>query len=69
MDFQIFHLYNRLVRRDMAEALACPTCEEVYVLREKEDKPVLQCFGCQSLVEPGLTMWNEIQAVVKEHFE
>lgn len=68
MDFQTFHKYNRLVRRGLVKPLTCPVCETEYVLRVSEhDDPVLQCFPCDSLTQPGLNLWNNVQAVVKEH--
>jgi hypothetical protein len=69
MDFQTFHLYNRLVRRGMVKALTCPVCDSEYVLRRSEnDDPVLQCFTCQTLTQPGLKIWSRVDAVVREHF-
>lgn len=70
MDFQTFHLYNRLVRRGLVKPLVCRHCDDPYVLRESEQgDPVLQCFACDALVQPGLTTWNNVRAVVKEHFD
>lgn len=68
MNIQMFHLYNRLVRRNLVKPLVCQ-CETVYVLRATEDgDPVLQCFGCNSLVQPGIAMYDQVVAVVKEHY-
>ena len=69
MDIQTFHRYNRLVRQNKVKPLTC-TCGTAYTMRATEDaEPVLQCFMCNSLVQPGLKMYNDVQAVVKEHFE
>lgn len=69
MEFQIFHRYNRLVRRGQAKPLTCPHCESVYTLRTTEDaEPVLQCLTCDSLVQPGLALYQNIKAVVKEFY-
>jgi len=69
MDFQVFHKYNRLVRRGMVKPLACQHCGTEYVLTiGDEDKPALRCFGCSVVVYPGLRMYEDIVAVVKEHF-
>lgn len=70
MDIRNFHRYNRLVNRGMVKPLTCPHCEHTYTLRATEDgEPVLQCNWCNSLVQPGLSMYTRVVAVVKEHFE
>ena len=75
MDFQIspewqtFHLYNRLVRRGLTKPLA-HSCDTEFVLRlGEEDKPVLVCYLCNTTTHPGLKMYSDIRAVVKEHFD
>lgn len=69
MDIHYFHMYNRLVRRGFVKPLTCSYCEQPYTLRATHDaEPVLQCFTCNSLVQPGLNMYNDVKAVVKEHF-
>ena len=69
MEIRNFHLYNRLVERGHVKALVCPHCDHAYTLRATEDaEPVLQCFWCNSLVQPGLNLYNDVVAVVKEHF-
>lgn len=68
MDIHIFHMYNRLARRGLAKPLTC-SCGEVYTLRATMDgEPVLQCFMCDSLVQPGLALYNDVRAVVKEFY-
>jgi hypothetical protein len=69
MEIQTFHRYNRLVRRGLTRPLLCPHCEQEYTLRATEDaEPVLQCFNCDSWVQPGLGLYDKIKAVVKEHY-
>lgn len=70
MDIQVFHRYNALVRRGAAKPLTCNSCDYTYVLRATEDgEPVLQCFSCGALVQPGLNMYTDIKSVVKEFFD
>lgn len=70
MDFQTFHLFNRLVRRGLVKPLVCRVCEDPLVLRQAETgEPALQCFACNSIVQPGLNTWLDVRAVVKEHFD
>lgn len=69
MDFQTFHKYNRLVRRGVAKPLACQHCDtELTLMMGEDDKPALRCFGCGVIVYPGLNMYRDVRAVVKEHF-
>lgn len=69
MEIQTFHKYRRLVKRGIVKPLSCPDCNEEYTLRTTEDaEPVLQCCFCNTLVQPGLRLYNEVDAVVKEHF-
>lgn len=67
MDIRYFHKYNKLVRRGLTKPLT-HRCGEEYTLRATEDgDPVLQCLNCQSLIQPGLNIYDQIRAVVKEH--
>lgn len=69
MNIAEFHKYNRLARRGFVDSLACPSCEFEYVLRATEDgDPVLQCFSCGSLVQPGLGMYDRIVTINKEFY-
>lgn len=69
MDFQTFHDYARLARRGLVEPLACPQCGFEYVTRfGLNDEPVLQCFGCNTLVKPGLALYNRLQEENKKHY-
>lgn len=69
MEFQTYHRYNKLVRRGMAKPLT-HGCGHEYTLRLSEDNDVvLQCTDCNTLVQPGLRLYNDVQAVVREHFE
>lgn len=68
MDYQTFHKYNRLVRRGLTKPLT-HSCGQEFVLAIGDDeKPVLKCYGCSTTTYPGLTMFSDIRAVVKEHF-
>lgn len=69
MEFQTFHRYNRLAKRGMVKPLSCPDCDNPYTLRTTEDaEPLLQCFYCDTLVQPGLRLYNDIRAVVTEFY-
>lgn len=68
MEFTVFHRYNRLVRRGLAKPLV-DSCGNEFVLRVTEDnEPVLQCAFCNTYTQPGLAMYEDIRAVVKEFF-
>lgn len=69
MEFQTFHRYNKLAKQGLVKPLACYTCRTTYILRVTEDdEPVLQCLLCDALIQPGLRLYQEICAVVKEHY-
>ena len=67
MDIRYFHKYNKLVRRSMTKPLT-HHCGMEYALRATEDgEPVLQCFNCDTLVQPGLALYDQVRGVVREH--
>ena len=69
LEFKYFHLYNRLVRRQLVKPLACRHCDNPFTLRADEnDQPVLRCYFCSTTVLPGLDLYRQVRAVVKEHF-
>lgn len=68
MDFQIFHRYNKLVRRGVAKPLT-HHCGQEYTIMNGSGEPVLRCWYCNTLTEPGKTLYDGIVAVVKEHSE
>lgn len=69
MSFQVFHKYNRLVRRGQAAPLACGRCNQELVLRlGPEDQPALDCMFCNSRILPGMAMYDGILAQVQEFF-
>lgn len=68
MEFQTFHNYNRLVRRGYTKPLVHSCGDEFTLIIGDEDKPALKCFACNTITYPGLRMYSDILAVVKEHF-
>ncbi len=67
--FQLFHRYNKLVRRGLVQPLMCKTCAVPYVTAvDKNDELVLKCFSCSSVVTPGIGTIGNVRAVVMEHF-
>lgn len=70
MDIQVFHAYNRLADAGLVKQLTCPDCDQVYVTRITENlDPVLACVWCNTLAQPGLRLYNDVLAVVREHSE
>lgn len=68
MDIQTFHRYNNLVADHKAKPLL-HSCGQPYVTRITEDNdPVLACVWCDTLTQPGLALYKDILAVVKEHY-
>ena len=67
MDIRVFHKYNRLAKRGIVSPLSCNVCDNEYVLRASEDAdPLLQCFYCDRIIQPGLGMYDRIKAVLSE---
>lgn len=66
--WNLFHRYNRLVRRQLVQPLKCD-CGEVFVTTlGRDDKLILACFGCATETTPGVQIIDRVRAVVKEHF-
>lgn len=70
MNIQMFQRYRRLVDAGMVKPLTCGKCEQEYILRASEDgDPLLQCLNCDRMVQPGLRLYDQVCAVVREHSE
>lgn len=70
MDIQTFHSYNQLVAEGKTKPLTCPDCNNRYVTRITEDgDPLLACVWCDTIIQPGLRLYQQVLAVVKEHSE
>jgi hypothetical protein len=67
MDIRTFYKYNRLARRGLVSPLSCETCNNEFVLRATEDAdPLLQCFYCDRIIQPGLGLYDRIKAILSE---
>lgn len=64
MDFQVFHDYQRLVRRRQAQPIRCPDCEHHLGLIDLNNEPAFQCYWCGTTVRPGLDVYDQIRAAV-----
>lgn len=68
-DIQIFHEYNKIVRRGGLIALR-HSCDNAYALRaDKDGEPLLQCYWCNVKVTPGERMVQEIVDQIKKYNE
>jgi hypothetical protein len=68
MDFSVIHNYRKLVRRNLADPITCPWCENEYELTLGEgDEPTFLCTRCNALVKIGLVLYNRMEQTVKEH--
>lgn len=68
--FDMFHKYNRLVRRNLVKPLTCPSCGTAYVTGlGPEDELVLLCVVCDTKTSPGEDTIGRVRAVVSEHFK
>lgn len=70
MDIQMFHRYNNLVAENKCKPLLCHTCDNWLITRVTQDnEPALQCVYCNTFIQPGLSLYQDISAVVREHTE
>lgn len=68
-NFDLFHKYNRLVRRSLVKPVSCTTCNGTLTTSlGKDDELVLVCYSCDYELVPGTALIDEIRAIVKEHF-
>jgi hypothetical protein len=68
MNIQVFHAYNNLVDDGLVKPLTCPDCEHPLITRATEDgDPLLACVWCDTITQPGLGLYSQVLAVVKEH--
>lgn len=66
-NIQIFHEYNRIVRRGGLIALR-HSCGNAYALRaDKDGEPLLQCYWCNVRVTPGGKMVREITGQIEQY--
>jgi hypothetical protein len=69
MDIQVFHKYNELADAGIVKSLLCQHCDQKLVVRiDSGVNPYLLCPWCNVSVHPGLSMYKDILAVVKEHY-
>lgn len=69
MDIHEFHKYNRLVKRDLVDPLACQVCDFPLVSRATEDgEPLLQCVICNVITQPGLKIYERIRLINQEFY-
>lgn len=71
--FVLVHSYNKLVDDDKAKPLVCPDDQQELVSMidadGNTDDPVMWCPLCDTKYRFGLDTWNQIEAVVKEHYD
>ena len=68
MEIQVFHAYNNLVAQGLVKPLSCPDCNNRYVIRATVDgDPLLACAWCNTIAQPGIRLYQQVLAVVKEH--
>lgn len=63
------HNYRRLAQEGKVQPLSCPDDGTPLTSRiDVDDEPRLQCLTCFKIIRPGLDMWQQIKAVVDEHY-
>ncbi len=65
----IIHRYNLLVNEQKARPLACPDCGNEFVtMLGNDDGIILYCAFDDVRTQPGLTFFDDLKAVVGEHY-
>lgn len=68
MEWYYFHAYNHLASEGKVKPLSCPNCDtKLATVLGDNDEPALWCRICDTLIKPGLDVYDQIRAVVKEH--
>lgn len=68
MEWSIFHEYRHLSAQGKVKPLTCPDCDnDLITVLSDNDEPALWCFFCDTLIRPGLDVYDQIRAVVREH--
>jgi len=69
MEWSIFHNYRRLAQDGKAKPLTCPDCDnQLFTQADENNDPILWCIACDTKILPGLDMYDQIKAVVREHY-
>ena len=71
--FKLIHTYNTLVESSDATAILCPDCFNpvVPIIDPDMDDPIpaLYCPHCDTVIKPGIHFWDQVKAIVLEHYE
>lgn len=62
--------FRNILADGNAAQIACPNCgnDLIFMAEDVTDNPVLYCYMEGSTLKPGLNVWNQINAVVSEHY-
>lgn len=70
--WKLYHTYNLLVESGDAAEILCPDCLlpvfSIIDVETSDPTPALYCPACDSVLRPGLYFWDQIKAVVAEHY-
>jgi len=68
MDFQTFHRYFNLIRREVAPQFSCPIDNRfMNLILGENDQQVLKCSICGQKVIPGMQTYNRIKEIVDKY--
>jgi hypothetical protein len=72
--FILVHTYQTLVDEDKARPLVCPDDQQELVatidtVNDDNEDPVMWCVLCDSKYDFGTDTWDQIRAVVSEHYD
>lgn len=63
----LIHAFRKKVANGEAIAIKCPDCnDELFVAVGADMEPVLRCYYCRSIINPGLNVWEQIKRVLND---
>jgi hypothetical protein len=66
--FRLYRRYEKLVRRELATPLECDCGDTPVTMFGKDDQLVLNCFGCDTLIVPGLELNRRVEEIVNRMY-
>lgn len=66
--WQVFHSYQNLADVGAVRPLTCPDCGGRLVTQLYKNDLGLWCPACDHYLVPGLTLIDQVYAVVREHY-
>ena len=67
--WEVVHRYDRLVRRGIAGAISCSTCEAPFIKKiGPNEDPVYYCLTCRETHTIGLALLDRMREAIEPYF-